>query len=1155
MKQTKKRILAAALSLTLLVSLVPAAPWAIAAPDDEDGLENTALQAASNEDEDVSLSAEASKVVKQIEDVFVIFLTTNVKLKAGEQTTVSAVITGDSSSLQYAWQSSDTSVAKVSNGKKGAKITAVSPGEADIILTVTRPSDGDQASGSVHVTVTAESKPVTVKASSSSVTLTEGKEQALSASVSGGSGSYTFEWDSSDNILISDSMRGNATIIGGYAGSGFVSLTVSDAENPNNNATATWSVQVKEAEQPVLPLEASLSKTSLTLNTGASANLTLTATGGSGDTAGYLYRWENDNPNVVILQGTGKTVTATAVDALISGSRTAQITAYVTDTATNISSKPVTCVVTVQGKAANFDTSASATVGTNLNLDTVVSSIGNAYRAQFGIDLNYSASVRMTSPSSSIGSIRMQDGTPISANVSFTYATMQQLSFMPVAAGSLSTGYTITDGANVMSGRITINASGGQTIISAELNPSLMTLSTYSSQFLKLNVYPANSGYSVSWSSSNPKIATVNGNGDSVTVISQGNIGSLTIVATIKDPSGTAITRNCQVTVTKPESEKEKERSRRTYDPSLTVTMGSDYYGTDVSSIMSKQWRSYFGYTLPNTATMKFSSTGTGRYGVIRLRNGTPIKTNTSYTFDDWINMYFEPYAVGTFQLPYSLTYGGSTLSGTINIYIRGSNLTATMNPSYLNLATYSNQYIGLNVSPKSIYYTVRWDSSNVNVARVTGSGDSATVTSSGTTGTATITATITDAYGSQIDRSCNVTVTAQSAATYNPSVSTTLGVNYTGTGTSTAMSNQFRSLYGDTINSNYATIRFSSTGNNQVGVMRLPNGTAIRANTDYSFAQYISMYTEPISAGTFSVPYVLTYNNRSLNGTVSVNINSGTLNCTLTLPDASPYLFSSALSNGTGANLLSNAISNAVGSAWTYIRFGTVSDQTGILYSNTGRAALNNSLNVDAAAMNQLYFVPIRPGTFNATFTVYNNYGQLSNGNLRIIVPGSATSSFQDVPANAYYADAVTWAVQKQVTTGTSATTFSPNNTVTRSQAVTFLWRAMGSPSVSTANSPFTDVAPDDWYSQAVAWAVKQGITAGTSATTFSPNVPLANDQLLTFLCRANGAYAGGDDWSQLAVNWATGRNLFAGIPGTFNAKSNCPRSDVVYYLWKNFN
>lgn len=108
---------------------------------------------------------------------------------------------------------------------------------------------------------------------------------------------------------------------------------------------------------------------------------------------------------------------------------------------------------------------------------------------------------------------------------------------------------------------------------------------------------------------------------------------------------------------------------------------------------------------------------------------------------------------------------------------------------------------------------------------------------------------------------------------------------------------------------------------------------------------------------------------------------------------------------------------------------------------------------------------------------------------------------SFTDVPADTYYADAVRWAVFKGITSGTSATTFAPDMTVTRSQTVTFLYRAAGTPAVSGGS--FADVPADVYYADAVAWAVREGVTSGTSATTFSPNADCTRGQIVTFMYR----------------------------------------------------
>ena len=116
---------------------------------------------------------------------------------------------------------------------------------------------------------------------------------------------------------------------------------------------------------------------------------------------------------------------------------------------------------------------------------------------------------------------------------------------------------------------------------------------------------------------------------------------------------------------------------------------------------------------------------------------------------------------------------------------------------------------------------------------------------------------------------------------------------------------------------------------------------------------------------------------------------------------------------------------------------------------------------------------------------------------------PASRTMPFTDVPAGSYYYDAVLWAVENDITKGTSATTFSPDATCSRAQIVTFLWRAQKSPVVTAAN-PFADVSTDAYYVNAIIWAVNEGVTAGTSAATFSPDDTCTRAQIVTFIWRA---------------------------------------------------
>ena len=170
----------------------------------------------------------------------------------------------------------------------------------------------------------------------------------------------------------------------------------------------------------------------------------------------------------------------------------------------------------------------------------------------------------------------------------------------------------------------------------------------------------------------------------------------------------------------------------------------------------------------------------------------------------------------------------------------------------------------------------------------------------------------------------------------------------------------------------------------------------------------------------------------------------------------------------------------------------------------------------------------------------------------------------FEDVPKGAYYEDAVNWAVAKGVTQGISATKFGPDNGCTRGQVVTFLWRAAGEPAPKSTNNPFTDVSAGDYYYTAVLWAVENGVTAGTSATTFSPNSTCTRGQIVTFLYRANGSPAPkssanpfGDvqsgDYFYSAVLWAVENKITSGTSATaFSPNSTCTRAQVVTFLYR---
>ena len=171
------------------------------------------------------------------------------------------------------------------------------------------------------------------------------------------------------------------------------------------------------------------------------------------------------------------------------------------------------------------------------------------------------------------------------------------------------------------------------------------------------------------------------------------------------------------------------------------------------------------------------------------------------------------------------------------------------------------------------------------------------------------------------------------------------------------------------------------------------------------------------------------------------------------------------------------------------------------------------------------------------------------------------AANPFTDVFEGDYYYDAVLWAVEQGVTNGTSATTFSPNVTVTRAQMVTFLWRAHGAPAAAGSN-PFADVSRDAYYYDAVLWAAANGVTNGTSAAAFSPDAPVTRAQAVTFQWRAHGApEAAGDSFGDVpadayysqAVAWAAANGITNGTGAdTFSPEAAVSRAQAVTFLWR---
>ena len=195
-------------------------------------------------------------------------------------------------------------------------------------------------------------------------------------------------------------------------------------------------------------------------------------------------------------------------------------------------------------------------------------------------------------------------------------------------------------------------------------------------------------------------------------------------------------------------------------------------------------------------------------------------------------------------------------------------------------------------------------------------------------------------------------------------------------------------------------------------------------------------------------------------------------------------------------------------------------------------------------------------------TFTMPDSRVEVNATFTEVGAPEPEPLPFVDVPANAYYYDAVAWAVENGITNGTSATTFGPDVSCTRAQMVTFLWRAAGSPEPVTTSNLFTDIQPGAYYYDAVLWAVEQGITNGTSATTFSPDATCTRAQTVTFLWRSNGSPAvSGSSFADVpadayyanAVAWAVSEGVTNGTSATtFSPDATCTRAQIVTFLWR---
>lgn len=243
----------------------------------------------------------------------------------------------------------------------------------------------------------------------------------------------------------------------------------------------------------------------------------------------------------------------------------------------------------------------------------------------------------------------------------------------------------------------------------------------------------------------------------------------------------------------------------------------------------------------------------------------------------------------------------------------------------------------------------------------------------------------------------------------------------------------------------------------------------------------------------------------------------------------------------------------------------GNVSNCT-LTFDVNGGSAISSVSKTSGTTVDLTAYVPAKNGyTFDGWYSDSAMTTQVTSvkltANTTVYAKWTAIP-FTDVNTDAYYYNAVLWAVDKGITQGTSATTFAPGAPCTRAQAVTFLWRSMGSPAPAETVNPFTDVSADAYYYNAVLWAVEKGITTGTTETTFSPDTTVNRSQVVTFLWRAAGSPAvtdastfadvDADAYYADAVAWAAEKSITNGTSETaFSPMANCTRGQIITFLY----
>ena len=506
-----------------------------------------------------------------------------------------------------------------------------------------------------------------------------------------------------------------------------------------------------------------------------------------------------------------------------------------------------------------------------------------------------------------------------------------------------------------------------------------------------------------------------------------------------------------------------------------------------------------------------------------------------------------------------------------------------TLSKDTLALVNGNSEKLTATVEPSEASQSVTWASSNTAVATV----ENGTVTAVGA-GTATITATakVAAADGSTLPASCTVTVTEPTyTVTLNPNEGTIAdGKNVTGytrgTGaklpTATDITREgylFKGWYEDAnfSGSPVTAITATDTGD-KIFYAKWALAHTVTAYGLYGVVMGITpgeTFTAKYAAGDTVGLQIGKREGYTLRSLTLEGINEDALTWAAEGEESEQRGIHFAMPEGD-VTVTVNWRSNSSGSSSTRYEVSAPSAKNGDVTVSPKNAKTGDTVTIT---------VTPDSGYEIGTVTVKDRYGaslkltDKGDGKYTFTMPGSSVTVavsfreiatepvFKDVPANAYYADAVAWAMKNGITNGIGNDLFGSDNDCTRAEIVTFLWRAAGSPEPKATGS-FTDVNGGSYYAKAVAWAVENGITEGTGNSQFSPDKVCSRAQAVTFLARALSAKAASAaDFTDVpansyyadAVGWAAKNGVTEGVGGgKFAPNNDCTRAQIVTFLYR---